>query len=139
MGMRILGFLSSLVVALSFVLPWFRLPWGGQITFLGILREVLASSSGFEGAFWWLNPNTTGTIFLFITFFAGIFMILVGILFGLLGGRLGPGIGMVGMLVFTLTAWHIYGQDFFGTLAEGYVIALLSFVVGFVAGGGKSL
>lgn len=140
--MRLLGFLSSIVVVLSFILPWFRIPVNGgveEITFLAILEETLGSSNGLEGAFWWLNPESVGTIFLFIVFFTGMSMILAGILFGLLGGRTGPGIGVVGVFIITLVAWHVYGEGFFEVLGEGYIIALLSFVVGFIWGGGKAL
>ncbi|WP_258083020.1 amino acid permease [Thermococcus thermotolerans] len=136
--MRLFSFLSSLLVVLSFALPWFRFN-GGEITFLGILREVLTMPGGFNGAFWWLNPNSTAGMFTFIAFFAGIFMILVGVLFGVLGGRVGPGVGTVGVLVFTLTSWYVYGSGYFEVLAEGYIIALLSFVVGFVVAGGEKL
>ena len=136
--MRLFSFLSSLLVVLSFALPWFRFD-DGEITFMGILREVLTIPSGFEGAFWWLNPHSTAGMFTFIAFFAGIFIKLVAVLFGVLGGRHGPGIGTVGMFVFTVVSWHVYGSGYFGILAEGYVIALLSFVIGFVVAGGEKL
>jgi len=136
---RVLSFLVSLMVTLSFVLPWFRFESGGELTFIGILEGIFSSPGGFEGAFWWLNPAATTGIFVFIAFFAGVFLILVGVLFGLLGGRAGPGLGTLGMFVFTMISWYVYGEGFFGILAEGYIIALLSFVVGFITAGGKKL
>ena len=43
------------------------------------------------------------------------------------------------MFVFTVVSWYVYGSGYFGILAEGYVIALLSFVIGFVVAGGEKL
>ncbi|ASJ06633.1 amino acid permease [Thermococcus pacificus] len=136
--MRVLSFLTSLLVALSFLLPWLRPP-SGELTFLHILNEIVTSPNGFEGAFWWLNPSSTGSIFTYVAFFAGLFMILLGVFFGLLGGRLGPGVGLVGMLLFTVIAWYFYGGGFLEILGEGYLLALGSFVAGFLLAGGKYL
>ena len=136
--MRILGFLSSLLVILSFLLPWLNLP-SGKMTFIDILVEMLTSPNGFEGAFQWLNSSSTGSIFTYVAFFAALLMIILSIFFGFLGGRLGPSIGLVGMLLFTVIVWYFYGQDFPKILGEGYLLALGSFVVGLLLGGGKYL
>lgn len=137
--MRIMAFLSSLLVILSFALPWFRFEGGGELTFIGILNNLFSNPYGYENAFWWLNPGSTAGLYTFIAFFAGVFLILVGVLFGFLGGRTGPGLGASGMFVFTIVSWHVYGPGFFGILAEGYIVALLSFVVAFITAGGKKL
>ncbi|ASJ08664.1 amino acid permease [Thermococcus siculi] len=136
--MRLVSLITSLLVALSFPLPWLRLS-SGDVTFLYILDKTITASNGFEGAFWWLNPNSTGSIFTYVVFFAGLFMILLGVFFGLLGGRLGPGVGLAGMLLFTTVAWYIYGGGFLETLSVGYLLALGSFVAGFLLAGGKYL
>ncbi|AFL94756.1 hypothetical protein CL1_0548 [Thermococcus cleftensis] len=136
--MRLVSFLASLVVLVSFPLVWLRPP-SGDVTFLGILGRVLLPQEGFEGAFWWLNPSSTGSIFTFVVFFAGIFMILLGVLFGILGGRLGPGLGIFGMLIFTLVVWHFYGNDLPNIIGEGYLLALGGFLAGVMFGGGRYL
>ena len=136
--MRILSFLTSLIVTLSFVLPWLRPP-SGEMTFIDILNQVLTTPHGFEGVFWWLNPASTGSILTFVVFFAGLFLVLLGVFFGILGGRLGPGIGLVGMFLFTAVAWYVYGEGFVDIIGNGYLLGLGGFAAGFVLGGGKYL
>ncbi|WP_148882710.1 amino acid permease [Thermococcus aciditolerans] len=136
--MRILSFLTSLIVILSFVLPWLKPP-SGEMTFIAIFDQVLTTPHGFEGVFWWLNPTSTGSILTFVAFFAGLFLVLLGVFFGILGGRLGPGIGLVGMFLFTTVAWYMYGGGFVDIIGEGYLLGLGGFVAGFVLGGGKYL
>lgn len=66
-------------------------------------------------------------------------MIVLGVFFGLRGGRLGPALGLLGLAVFTLVSWHIYGSGFEKILGTGYLMALAGFVAGLILAGGEYL
>jgi len=131
--MRILSFISSLVVGVSFFLEWFHLPSGKSYTFVGILSHSIS------GSFQWLNPDNVSSLGAYVVFFAGILMILMGVMFGVIGGRRGPALGTIGMLVFTAVSWHIYGHAFTAILGPGYYLAWGAFLFALVFAGGQSL
>ncbi len=131
--MRFMSFISSIIVGVSFFFPWFRLPSGEGYTFWGILSESI------NGSFSWLNPASAESLVIYVIFFVGVLMILLGVLFGVLGGRSGPALGILGIAVFTAVTWYIYGSGFGKILEIGYVLAIAGFALGLVFAGGEYL
>jgi len=129
--MRFMSFISSIIAGVSFFFPWFRLPSGERYTFWGILSESI------NGSFSWLNPTSTESLAVYVIFFAGVLMILLGVLFGVLGGRSGPALGILGVAVFTAVTWYIYGSGFGKILETGYVLAIAGFALGLIFAGGE--
>jgi len=129
--MRFMSFISSLIVSVSFFLPWFKLPSGKTYTFWGILSKSI------NGSFSWLNPSSPGSLTVYVIFFTGVLMILLGVLFGVLGGRSGPALGILGVMVFTAVSWYLYGSGFERILGVGYILAILGFALGLVLAGGE--
>ncbi len=131
--MRFVSFISSLIVGVSFFLPWFNLPSGDAYTFWAILSKSI------EGSFSWLNPSSASSLVVYVVFFAGVLMVFLGVLFGLLGGRTGPALGILGILVFSVVSRYIYGPGFGGIIGAGYLMALAGFIFGLLFAGGEYL
>lgn len=131
--MRFMSFISSVIVGVSFFFPWFRLPSGETYSFWGILSQSI------DGSFSWLNPSSAASLAVYVVFFTGVLMIFLGVLFGLLGGRSGPALGLLGLAVFSVVSWHVYGAGFGRILGVGYLLALAGFALGIVFAGGEYL
>ena len=137
--MRVVGFLAAVLVLFSFLMPWFQTQtWYGTegVTMMDIAKGLYSNVTQIEETVKELSQSPTNASILFLSYVAGVSLVLIGALFGLTGSRGGHLLGIIGMALLTYPIWATTGKGLFNIISYGYIVGGIGFLIG-LAGGGK--